>query len=55
MVIVEMLSSTSFATDWTCIGYCKISDLFFWLIFIVVFVNETVIFWKSMELKYEQE
>ena len=27
--------SEAFVTEWTSIGYCKTSDFFFWLIFLV--------------------
>ena len=33
-VTEEILSPTTFVTEWTCVGYCKPSD-FFWLVFIV--------------------
>ena len=35
MVTEEILSSTTFVTEWTSISYCKASDFFFWLIFLV--------------------
>ena len=35
MVIEEILLPATFVTEWTLIGNCKMSDFFFWLIFLV--------------------
>ena len=35
MVTEEILSPTKFINEWASIGYCKTSDFFFWLIFLV--------------------
>ena len=35
MVTEEIISPTTFVTEWTSLGYCKRSDLFFWLMFLV--------------------
>ena len=35
MATEEILSPTTFITEWTSIDYCKTSDFFFWLIFLV--------------------
>ena len=35
MVTEEILSPTTFATEWTSMSYCKTSHFFFWLIVLV--------------------
>ena len=35
MITEEMLSRTTFVIEWTSVGYCEMSDSFFWLIFLV--------------------
>ena len=37
MFTEEILSPTAFFIEWTSIDYCKTSDFFFWLIFLVSF------------------
>ena len=37
MFTEEILSPTVFFIEWTSIGYCKTSDFFFWLVFLVSF------------------
>ena len=37
MVTEETFLPTTFVTDWTPIGYCKMFDFLFWLIFLVSF------------------
>ena len=35
LVTEEILSPTTFVTEWTSVGYCKTYEFFFWLIFLV--------------------